>query len=229
MAVIVVGVLLALAVNGWNQDRLDVRLGNEYVDRLISDLEADATRMDGLVAALRSKDSSLVDLESGATSPDSESIADLVEAVANSLTLAFNAPSVRTTTIDEMKSTGRLPLIRSSEIRDTLLLYYSLALNAEERLEGRMTRYPDRVFERVPQSLLAWRRIAARDRNESGELPANLRLEDGRILRAWLSEPETASLINAERNYSSQAIQILESNRDFALELIRTLRELRDG
>ncbi len=43
---IVVGVLIALGLDNWNQDRVDRALSGEYLSRLVGDLEADVALAD---------------------------------------------------------------------------------------------------------------------------------------------------------------------------------------
>ena len=226
LLIIVIGILIALALDSWNQEREDRALSQEYMDRLVADIRSDVVLANQLLVGLESKSSSLAflaDLASDHSSTTSNPSA-ILQALPETLMLAFNAPSVRTATFDDMMSTGRLSLITSITLRDKVLEYYDLGTNSEQRLEGRMTRYPLNVFENVPPAVLSWYDITtvllstpiSSQSSNSIEVVA----EDLLLVSQWLSSIETQKFINAERNYTSQAVQLIEAGRSRALDLI---------
>ncbi len=233
LLLIVVGVLIALGLDNWNQDRVDRALSGEYLSRLVGDLEADVALGDLASDSLEVKSDALAflleagrDRETGSTEASR-----LVRALPESLARSFNTPPVRTVTIDDMRSTGRLSLITNAGLREEILHYYALATNSESRLEGRMTDYPARVFERVPAKVLAWRDVipvaltgdlARRDLE-----PPELTQAELDELLDWLGETETQRLVNAEMNYSIHAIRIVEDDRARAMRLIELLERSR--
>jgi len=227
--VIVVGILIALALDSWNQERMDRALGQEYLQRLIGDLRADVAQADQLLEGLHAKSAGLIFLAQAAgdnlqTRSDPSGV---LQALPKTLMLAFNAPSGRTATYDDLMSTGRLSLITSIRIRDDVLEYYALVTNNENRLEGRMTSYPQSVYQNVPPGVLSWYDVT--DASLAASIPTEsnaaieLAGEELGLLLQWLGNDETQQLINAERNYSSQAIQILEDSRARARKLITTI------
>jgi type II secretory pathway pseudopilin PulG len=227
--VIVVGILIALALDNWNQERKDQVLSQEYLERLIVDIRADVGWADQALEGLRGKSDGLVFL-ADAADDNSETTADpsgMLQALPKTLMLAFNAPSIRTTTFDDMMSTGRLSLITSIKIRDEVLDYYALGTNSENRLEGRMTGYPQSVFENVPPTVLSWYDITpislSAPMPTEMKVPTEVATEDMQAVLQWLANDETQRLINAERNYSSQAVQIVEDGRVRALKLIKSI------
>jgi len=229
LAIVAIGVLIALGIDQWNTERLDRALGNEYLHRLLSDVQADIFWSENVLIALNNKADAL-DLLSEATSENPVSLTNstlLLQAIPKTLVLAFNAPSVRTATFDDMMSTGRLALVSSISIRETILNYYAIGTNSENRLEGRMTQYPHSVFANVPQSTLAWFEVGAFSLQGMSLTPATpptkFSQEEVEAVLRWLSDEGTDELINAERNYTSHAIQIIEGGRNRALILIETI------
>ena len=231
LAIVAVGVLIALGINQWNTERLDRALGNEYLNRLLSDVQADISWSDNVLIALNDKAEAL-DLLSRAISEDSTSLTNptlLLHAIPKTLVLAFNAPSVRTATFDDMMSTGRLALVSPISIREIILSYYALGTNSENRLEGRMTKYPHSVFANVPQSTLAWFEVASFGLQGSRPTPVTpptkFSNEEVEAVLRWLADVDTGKLINAEKNYNSHAIQIIEGGRNRALNLSETIEK----
>ena len=212
LAIVAVGVLIALGINQWNTERLDRALGDEYLHRLLSDVQADIFWSNNVLIALNDKADAL-DLLSKAISESSMSSgipALHIQAIPKTLVLAFNAPSVRTATFDDMMSTGRLELVSPISIRETILEYYALGTNSENRPEGRMTQYPQSAFANVPQSTLAWFEVGSFSlhglRPTTATTPTKFSKEEVEAVLRWLADDGIDKLINAERNYTSHAI-----------------------
>lgn len=131
-AIIVVGVLVALAADRWNQDRQDRLTEAQYIGALIDDLEADTAaiaRALDLVTNFVAHGRRVVQVLEGADwagTPD-----DLARAVEYSLYLPFPDGFARAT-FQDLQSTGNLGLIRSDSLRKTLTRYYG----AVEGVEG---------------------------------------------------------------------------------------------
>ena len=119
--VIVVGVLVALAADRWNQARSDALLEAAYLDRLVFDIRGDSLRaaaaIDEIPSAYAARDSLIAAVEGRGALP-----VDMVEAIEHAWhTLAFTSPP----TWEELKATGNLVLIRDPRARQALSDYYS--------------------------------------------------------------------------------------------------------
>lgn len=121
--VIVVGVLLALWVDELREARKNAELEVQYLESLVTDLEADLVQFDETEAWMRRQEAAaatVLALYEG--SPPSEDVADLVAAVETAGWQYF--PSITRNTIDDLKSTGNLRLIRDPEMRRGIAAYY---------------------------------------------------------------------------------------------------------
>jgi hypothetical protein len=124
LVIVVVGVFIALAADGWRQERADRSTELEYINRLIDDLTADRAAIENIQVQTEARadyaQAILAIYESGQSllAPT-----DLVRAV--EFGNYFSYPSYSTTTIDDLMSTGNLRLIRSTEAKDALNRYYS--------------------------------------------------------------------------------------------------------
>jgi hypothetical protein len=122
LALLVAGILIALAVDGWIDDRRDARLERGYLVRLERDLDQNLKILrefvefegrqvaDGVMAyrALR-----------GADATDHEAVAEAISHLTNRRTLRL----VRAT-YEDLLSTGNLGLIRDASLRDTIVKLY---------------------------------------------------------------------------------------------------------
>ena len=138
-AVIVVGVLVALGVDEWRENRADRELEGEYVVRILGDLLRSAPPLDSLASRLgRAKAhlyfvQSYVLAEEELPTDSAATVAALFKASRNQGG-TFRA-SLPTTTYSELQSTGRLGLIRSAEVRAALGDYFMRAETAVALLE----------------------------------------------------------------------------------------------
>lgn len=121
--VIVVGVLLALWVDELREARNNAELEVQYLESLVTDLEADLAQFDETEAWMRRQEAAaatVLALYEGL--PPAKNVADLVAAVE---TAGWQySPSITRNTIDDLKSTGNLRLISDPEMRRGIAAYY---------------------------------------------------------------------------------------------------------
>jgi len=121
--VIVVGVLIALWVDQLREARVNQELEVEYLESLVTDLDADLAQFDSAEAWMRRSETAaatVLALYEG--SPPTENVADLVAAVE---TAGWQfVPTITRNTIDDLRSTGNLRLIRDPDLRRAIASYY---------------------------------------------------------------------------------------------------------
>ena len=122
---VVIGILIALQINNWNENSKNKELQIKYIGGLITDLEYDIRAFTVGVNELnehrKSADALLTCYKNRTTLPDEELIEDLTNLA---LITQFRH---RNTVMDDMKSAGRLNLILSDPIRQAIIAYYKLA------------------------------------------------------------------------------------------------------
>jgi hypothetical protein len=129
LVIVVAGILIALQVSNWNQDRQDARRKNAYVHRIVDDLNTDLrvnANRDRFLAQVRSYgEQAIHHAETGA----------LVEGSAWKTVLAyfqagqFYAYSRESNAFDEMRDAGDLSLIDEPGVRSQLAFYYASNTN----------------------------------------------------------------------------------------------------
>jgi len=129
LVIVVAGILIALQVSNWNQDRFDARRKAAYVDRMLADLDTDlnvnANRGHFLVQVRRYGEQAIAHAETGA----------LVQGSAWKTVLAyfqagqFYAYSREDNAFAEMRDAGDLGLITDPRLRSELAFYYESSTN----------------------------------------------------------------------------------------------------
>ncbi|HSN00304.1 MAG TPA: hypothetical protein VLS52_04800 [Rudaea sp.] len=127
LAIVVVGILIALQVSNWNQDRVDRNRAQSYYRRIHADLSADLKSMDATLAFWRAVSAygsqAIADGENrqGAGAADWKTVLAYYQA---SQTMPF-VPADNA--FAEMRSAGDLGLVGNEPLRKRLEDYYSLS------------------------------------------------------------------------------------------------------
>jgi hypothetical protein len=120
---VVIGILIALQVNNWNEKRKDHVKSIEFHQRLVDDLEMVISFLDGVVEYsdnVHEGVSDAVEILEKRMETDS-TIAILDFALSNFYRLSRHLPEL--TSYNEMKSTGQLDLIYNGDLRKEIEAY----------------------------------------------------------------------------------------------------------
>lgn len=124
--IIVSGVLVALAADSAMSARMDRGLERDYLQALVADLESDIGDMDERMIPSGREAQAAGQRIRDALRPSGQP-QDSVALVADVVRLVnYGSFDVRAGTIEELRSTGRLGLIRSRDIRNEVQSYYAL-------------------------------------------------------------------------------------------------------
>ena len=122
---VVVGILIALQINNWNEVSKNKELELKYIRGLITDLDYDIRAFTVGVNELdehRKSSNVLLTCYKNSTILSDEELIEHLTSLA--LITQFRH---RNTVMDDMKSAGRLNLILSDTIRQSIIAYYKLA------------------------------------------------------------------------------------------------------
>ena len=136
--VIVVGVLVALAADRWNQQRSEAVTAEEYLVRVVEEIRSDSVTIEAWFASS----------DRARAAGDS-----LRAAMSGTLELGVRRPQLRAgpalrfppiVAWEELNNTGALRYIRDADLRRTLSTYYARRVEAEQVLSSieERSRYP---------------------------------------------------------------------------------------
>lgn len=126
LVIVVVGILIALQVSNWNQDRLDHLRAKDYFQRILHDLHTDRGNMDTTLAywdAVSAYGRAAIANGENGVLVDGSAWKTLLAYYQASQTLPFVQAD---SDFNEMRSAGALELIADSNLRRQLAAYYSL-------------------------------------------------------------------------------------------------------
>jgi hypothetical protein len=151
LLIVTLGVFIALALDSWNDTRMELRLEDEILDRLISDIEADTTVFATWSERLEDKLAALDQVSATLSDPNSE-IGDslsFLRAIVVGSQYGWDQPGLSRTTFDELVSSGSLGLIGDPRMRRQLVDYYYLDEDSRGRMKPRRTEYPKVAYRLV--------------------------------------------------------------------------------
>lgn len=134
IAIIVAGVLIALAADAWRESRAEDRMAVEYRSALVDDLVADSALYGALIdSGWFEVQAAAVDsiMEFLAESPRESDPITLVQWLMNSSRLSVGQKA--SATFDDMRSSGRLSLLEDAHLRRSLIDYYAFPPVLDER------------------------------------------------------------------------------------------------
>ena len=140
IVLVVIGILIALSINNWQQERQNIKLEKRYIQDLITDLKKDSANLHALyleaTSVAHAKDSIYKVFNNPDHHPDS------LPTYFKMQWEPYRIFSPSTSTIDEMKSTSHLEIIRSDVLRKQIVsIYYKYELfGQDEKLYREATR-----------------------------------------------------------------------------------------
>jgi hypothetical protein len=142
-----IGILLALQVSKWNQQRVDRNYEKDYLERLIVDLKTDSNLLVFILNELEEKKEALhfvrMMIENNSI-PLNDSTMMVLNA---SRTLGNDLPNARlNATYSEILSSGHLRLIRNVRLRNGISRYYARWEHGYFRITNRKSEYPSLIL-----------------------------------------------------------------------------------
>jgi len=224
LAVIIVGVLLALWIEGWRQARTDAVVEQEYLQRLETDLLADSARFAARIVAEERAAASAAAAMRFANDGWSTGV-DTVTVLKNYNFAGFiNFLRLQSTTWDDLVSTGNLRILRNAEVRQALGAYHKsatvqfLAELDDSRKEKIWYRYRPALERYFPIGFANQLRLS------DDEIARPLPTLDFASLRR---DPEVIAGLKAADGSAwiyGTSIETLASENAYVLSLVRTAR-----
>jgi len=123
---VVIGILIALQVNNWNEERKNQRLEQTYYENLIRDLN---NQLNDIKIQVNSEQNVQASVEKIIQSMNADFADTDPSQISKSLTLASitRTPNLFDASFEDLKSTGNLNLIGNEELKTSILDYYQFA------------------------------------------------------------------------------------------------------
>jgi hypothetical protein len=228
--VIVLGVLVALAVDQARGERSDRALEQEYLERLESDIALGRISLDTMRLQLAGAARNAEFLEpylSGRTGIPADTPTVVAALYRASRSLA-NTDALPRTAFSELQSTGRIGLIRSVPTRAAVQEYYTAVDRAGLNLDLLPRDYRDFIRSRMPPSLQSTIRseCSVFETPDAASLDCDLALGDfdpGLLLRDVVEDAKVSGDLNLSLQQLTIAVAVLDgllARTDSVLQLL---------
>jgi hypothetical protein len=152
IVLVMIGILLALQVNTWNQNRLLRVEEIEAISRILFDVEGDVQALDIRIGTLEEKDTSLLrvksTIENGKVADPQSFLNDIIEGSQ----FGWSQRGANRSTYDDLTGAGKLGIIKNAEVRATISAYYNNFLIQQNRIDSRETGYPNLSYQLVERN-----------------------------------------------------------------------------
>lgn len=171
IVLVVIGILIALSINNWQQEKQNNKLEQRYVDDLVNDLKKDSVNLHNLyneaILAAAAKDSIYKVLDQ----PDYQ--LDSLPAYFKWQWEPYKIFSPSTSTIDEMKSSSHLEIIRQDAQRKQIVnMYYKYDLFLQD----------ENLYRQATREIFTMARSGLKNINSPTSDEIKLLLQDQRLM-----------------------------------------------
>ena len=145
LLLLVFGILIALAVNGWIEDRRDARVEHEYLELLVRDLDRDLAVLQEVVdfetAQVTAAAQAYHAIRNGVAPQERDAIATKLGQLTARRTLRLSRA-----TYSDLLSTGNLRLIRNGALRDRIVRLYETNERLQSIRDRNNQEFVDRLY-----------------------------------------------------------------------------------
>ena len=152
LAIVTAGILIALAVDDWNRDRLERAQERDVIARLIADLERDQAGLELQLGSMDLKEASLHRVKNALASGVPGDAALFCADIVIGANFGWSQILARRVTYDELLESGHLSVLHDADIRALIATYYGTFQGASTRMDARETRYPSLTYELIPRA-----------------------------------------------------------------------------
>jgi len=152
LLIVVIGVLIALAIDQWNDDRLERLEEVDAVARILTDVQTDLQDFDFRLKSVDAKEESLLRVKAFLAGGARIDPAAFLRDIVGGADWGWNQGLARRSTYDNLLESGRLGIIADPEIRSQISDYYRYYQDSHKRIDERETDYPALSYQLVPRT-----------------------------------------------------------------------------
>lgn len=129
---VVIGILIALQINTWNEERVNRKQEIFYLGKLSQNMAQDTTYLQQRIEGLTNTETGLQQLQQEIQDPELLEFSDSLSIAL----LGVQRFSPQTSTMDNLISTGKLDLIQNQSLVDSLFVYYNDLNNYPDQMNN---------------------------------------------------------------------------------------------
>lgn len=209
---VMIGILLALQINTWNQQRINRQTEVKYLKNLQKDLQQDTLRINRLVISRYDEKIEGLQLAKDYAMGlyEVKDTTTFLAKVAYGAVYANGIEFLRTDTYDELISTGNLQLISNDSLKTTITNYYNFVKGQKTNVRYYISGYIKLINSLKPFD----------DKNPNFISPA-----DKKYMMQQLKADVTIQKANLEITYGKSVKALMDGTNKFAKQLIDVIQQ----
>ena len=172
----ILGILVALQINTWNQNRLLRIEERAVISDILTDLEGDLALISMTRNELKEKDKRLMRAQAAISEDRVTNPHQLIDDLIVGAKFGWSQRVSNSTTYDDLINSGRLGIIHNEVIRKRISSYYWNAKGDIARMDERESSYPSLTYQLIP-------RAKSGESEEAREWEVDSELDDSKIDR----------------------------------------------
>ena len=156
LLIVTIGVLIALAINEWNEERSERAEEANVIARIITNLDQDLKAFEFRLNALDAKEESLLRVRVGLAKTTIDDPHALLRDIIIGADFGWNQGLPQRATYDALLGSGQLGIISEPNINILIAGYYRSYEDSNNRIEERETIYPSLSYQLVPRHRTTW-------------------------------------------------------------------------
>jgi hypothetical protein len=218
IVLVVIGILIALSINNWNQVRLERMEEVNAVSRFLADIQVDLDLFDMRIKALKAKEESLLRVKKTFSNGLSSDLKSFFNDIIIGADFGWNQGIAQHSAYDDLLGSGKLGIIKNSFIRFNISNYYLNYENEHNRIDERETAYPNLSYQLIP------RNIIHQGKSEI-EVELGLTKEQLREIAKLIDDSPIRSYVTSEINLGRFIRGITMEIQSQAVNLVKQLKE----
>jgi hypothetical protein len=217
---LVIGILIALQINNWNENRLDRKQEYQYLVRLREDLQFEIGLMTDAIRHADNRIAAVRLLEEAAANPEIAIERPNVMALALETVTWRSFPKISAFVYTELQGTGHLSLIRSEALLRDIAAYYS---SIQKESDIGVDLEIQNLFTRGTAGILLTTELIAIQEHEFGQREGVVEIVPDRglkIAHEFSARQNTVDLLPSIAQHHTFNRVVIEASRNKALELI---------
>lgn len=231
---VVVGILIALQVNNWNEQRLDTNRGQEYLNRLLENLEEDKKIIQIRITFIKEVERYAKLAISHAENTISDEVSEWDILLAYFQSSQIWPLELTDVTYDELKNSGEIKLIKDYTLRKELSTYYGEQYNQYKNTIGVLPAYREKIRGLIPFDIQGY--IWGNCHGTSGtkqvliecSAPNNKTIEEIAANNAEIEQNEIVKDLRFWASNMNAGLNILEAQKELCDKLIELINELEE-
>lgn len=223
---LIVGILIALQIDNWNESRLERKQEHQYLLRLKKDLQFEIGLMEDGIRYAENRIAAVRFLEEAAANPKIATERPNTMAIAMETVTWRSFPLISAFVYTELQVTGNLSLIRSEALRRDIASYYS---SIQKELDIGVDLEIQNLFTRSTAGILLTDELVAIQENELGRREREVKIDPDRALKIaheFAARQNAVDYLPSIAQHHTFNKIVIEASRDNAQELIVTIDAL---